>query len=169
MKITKYIAAVAMSVAALVSINTGQAGAASIGAVLNTNQVLNQGDWLRTSSQSTAAFAILQGDGNFCVYKGTGPGNNLGGVWCSGTSGHSQVFAVMQGDGNFVIYKGTGPGNNQGYLWGTGARSGASGFYLQLNGTGFGHSNPQLQVVGFPASGWNTCYWSSDGNCNLGG
>ncbi|WP_067697425.1 hypothetical protein [Nocardia jejuensis] len=168
MKLTKYVAAVVMSVAAMVSMNVGQANAGAIGNVLDTNHVLAQGDYL-TTNQGTAAFAILQGDGNFCVYRGTGPSNNLGGVWCSGTSGHSQVFAVMQGDGNFVIYRGTGPGNNQGYLWGTGGRSGASGFYLQLNSSGFGHSNPNLQVVGFPASGWNTCYWSSDGNCNLGG
>ncbi|MET9490479.1 hypothetical protein [Nocardia sp. NPDC006630] len=169
MKLTKYIAALAMSVAAIVSMNTGQAGAGAIGSVLNTNQVLAQGDYLTTIAQDSPAFAILQGDGNFCVYRGTGPSNNLGGVWCSSTSGHSQVFATMQGDGNFVIYKGTGPGNNQGYLWGTGAHSGASGFYLELNGSGFGHSNPNLQVVGFPSSGRNTCYWSSDGNCNLGG
>ncbi|MFF2551146.1 hypothetical protein ACFVUS_09095 [Nocardia sp. NPDC058058] len=170
MKFVKYVAAVAMSVAALVSLNTGPASAGARGAVLDTNQVLAQGDYLTTLPQSgSRAFAILQGDGNFCVYRGTGPSNNQGGVWCSGTSGHSQVFGIMQGDGNFVIYRGTGPGNNQGYLWGTGGRSGASGFYLQLNGTGFGHSNPNLQVVGFPANGHNTCYWSSDGNCALGG
>lgn len=169
MKLAKYVAAVVMSVVALLSVNVGQADAGARGSVLDTNQYLSQGDWLTTSAQANSqAFAILQTDGNFCVYRGTGPSNNQGGVWCSGTNGHSPVFAIMQGDGNFVVYKGTGPGDNRGYVWGTGGRSGASGFYLQLNGSGYGHANPHVQVVGFPPSGWNTCYWSSDGNCALG-
>jgi hypothetical protein len=28
-------------------------------------------------------FEIIQDDGNFCVYRGTGPSDNHGGVWCS--------------------------------------------------------------------------------------
>jgi len=61
----------------------------------------------------------MQNDGNFCVYKGTGPNNNQGGVWCtmSQQSSGSNFFAIMQSDGNFCIYKGTGPNNNQGEIW----------------------------------------------------
>jgi hypothetical protein len=79
---------------------------------------------------------MMQGDGNFCAYKGTGPGDNKGNIMCTGTAvgGNAPYFAIMQGDGNFVVYKGTGPGDNKGYVWGSmqansGGSSGASKFF----------------------------------------
>jgi hypothetical protein len=35
-------------------------------------------------------YLILQDDGNMCVYRGTGPNDNQGGIWCSGTNGQQQ-------------------------------------------------------------------------------
>lgn len=44
--------------------------------------------------------AVMQGDGNFVIYKGGKA------IWCSATitSAYSSYFAVIQTDGNFVIY-----------------------------------------------------------------
>jgi len=36
-------------------------------------------------------YLILQGNGNMCIYRGTGPNNNQGGIWCSNTSGKQQI------------------------------------------------------------------------------
>jgi hypothetical protein len=56
-------------------------------------------------------FAVLQADGNFCVYAGSGPQDNVVGpaLWCTGKTGSGEFFAVMQTDGNFCVYPGTGP------------------------------------------------------------
>jgi len=35
-------------------------------------------------------YLILQDDGNMCVYKGSGPNDNQGRIWCSGTNGKQQ-------------------------------------------------------------------------------
>jgi hypothetical protein len=35
-------------------------------------------------------FLILQDDGNMCVYRGTGPNDNQGEIWCSSTNGQQQ-------------------------------------------------------------------------------
>ncbi|MFY7887186.1 MAG: hypothetical protein ACOVOV_20300, partial [Dolichospermum sp.] len=34
---------------------------------------------------------LLQGNGNMCIYRGTGPSDNQGGIWCSTTSGKQQT------------------------------------------------------------------------------
>ena len=51
---------------------------------------------------------MQQGDGNFCVYKGT-PGHAVGdNLWCHmRTASGSQFYTVMQGDGNLCTYQGT--------------------------------------------------------------
>ena len=62
----------------------------------------------------------MQGDGNFCVYKGTGPQDNKGYFWGTQSAGQAgDYFATVQEDGNFCIYKGSGPGDNHGFLWGS--------------------------------------------------
>ena len=38
----------------------------------------------------TDYFLTLQDDGNLCVYKGTGPSDNQGGIWCAMTNGKQQ-------------------------------------------------------------------------------
>jgi hypothetical protein len=46
-------------------------------------------------------FLTLQDDGNMCVYKGTGPQDNQGGLWCTMTNGKQQEpnpnFAASKG------------------------------------------------------------------------
>ena len=46
-------------------------------------------------------FLILQDDGNLCLYKGTGPTNNQGSIWCAMTNGQQQkpnpAFAASKG------------------------------------------------------------------------
>ncbi|WP_405494929.1 hypothetical protein [Nocardia sp. NBC_00511] len=136
-----------------------------IGSTLATNSVMSQNQYLSTGTGTGLGgpdFAILQGDGNLCLYRGADPSQNQGGIWCSNTSGHSQVFAIMQGDGNFVIYKGTGPGNNQGYLWGTGAHSGGSPtFGITGWNASTGAAAPNIYVETIGSNNMYHVVWSS--------
>jgi hypothetical protein len=43
-----------------------------------------------TSNPSSNYFLILQDDGNMCIYRGTGPNDNQGFIWCSETNGKQQ-------------------------------------------------------------------------------
>jgi hypothetical protein len=76
---------------------------------LRSGQSLSVGQHLE--SHDGRYVAIMQGDGNFVVYR------NADGVaiWNSGTGGTGATFAVMQGDGNFVIYTADGRA-----VWSTG-------------------------------------------------
>jgi hypothetical protein len=51
-------------------------------------------------------FITQQEDSNLCVYKGSGPTDNKGEVWCSGGGAHPTLaFAtVLQTDGNLCTY-----------------------------------------------------------------
>lgn len=85
---------------------------------LKNGQYLTDGQFLVAESKDF--FAIQQGDGNFCVYKGSGPADNKGGVWCHSAKGvpaAGKYFAIQQSDGNFCTYKGTGPADNKGGVW----------------------------------------------------
>jgi hypothetical protein len=90
---------------------------ANKGSILTTGQVLNLGDYL--VSESGLFYATVQPDGNFCVYRGSGPDDNHGGIWCANDTSlpDGQFFANMQTDGNFCVYKGTGPADNHGGVW----------------------------------------------------
>jgi hypothetical protein len=44
-----------------------------------------------TSEPSVNYFLYLQDDGNMCIYRGTGPSDNQGTIWCSGTNGLQQT------------------------------------------------------------------------------
>jgi hypothetical protein len=94
------------------------------GEFLGVNQFLgsDKDDYL-TSSGGTH-FAIMQGDGNLAVYRGSDPGHNQGFVWGSIQVGQyapkaGSYFAVMQGDGNLAVYRGSDPSHNQGFVWGS--------------------------------------------------
>lgn len=87
----------------------------NMGSMLATNKHLDVKDYL--VSKSGLFFAIMQADGNFCVYRGSGPDNNYGLLWCTKkTARGGRFFAIMQADGNFVIYKGK-PGDKRGHVW----------------------------------------------------
>lgn len=43
-----------------------------------------------STDQKINSFLILQDDGNLCVYRGTGPNDNQGAIWCSMTNGKQQ-------------------------------------------------------------------------------
>lgn len=53
------------------------------------------GGWSNAVYNTTAPesnyYIILQDDGNMCIYRGTGPNDNQGSIWCSGTDGQQQV------------------------------------------------------------------------------
>lgn len=104
---------------------------ANLGSVLSTSQYLTPADYL--ASPNNLFFAIIQGDGNFCVYHGPGPTDNMGYLWCQGTTGSAgEYFAIMQADGNFVVYAGTGPTDNQGLLWSSSSTSSSEGSYFAI-------------------------------------
>ena len=92
---------------------------ANKGSVLTAGQYLSCDDYL--VSDNGQYFAIMQGDGNFVLYRGSGPSHNLGYVWAISHTAlpTGPYFAIMQNDGNFVVYKGTGPSHNLGYVWAT--------------------------------------------------
>lgn len=46
------------------------------------NSFLSVGEYITDGSM----FMIQQGDGNLCIYKGSGPSDNKGFVWCSGAA-----------------------------------------------------------------------------------
>jgi hypothetical protein len=54
-----------------------------------------------SSGPDGSYFLSVQGDGNVCVYRGTSPSDNQGGVWCSGTNGKGQspnpAYAAVNG------------------------------------------------------------------------
>jgi hypothetical protein len=43
-----------------------------------------------TNSPESIYFLAVQDDGNLCVYRGSGPSDNQGEIWCSGTNGKGQ-------------------------------------------------------------------------------
>lgn len=87
-------------------------------AYLLPGQFLLEGDYMVSSNG--IFFAVLQPDGNFVVYPGTGPSDLQGGpVWASGyhdKPAGTSFSLNMQPDGNLVMY--INPGNVP--VWATG-------------------------------------------------
>ena len=80
------------------------------------NQPLRDGQYLR--SKNGLFVAVMQGDGNFVVYRGTSPNDQHGHLWAHDHNvGGCPCFAVVQGDGNFVVYHGTGQNNQHDVIW----------------------------------------------------
>ncbi|HEX7840569.1 MAG TPA: hypothetical protein VF469_23985, partial [Kofleriaceae bacterium] len=86
------------------------------GSVLAVGQSLRVGDYIQSPGKT--CFAVMQSDGNFCIYAGPDPGTNRGFVWCCNGSALPQgdYFAVMQADGNFCVYHGT-PSQRGAWVW----------------------------------------------------
>ena len=54
------------------------------------------------------AFVTMQGDGRLCAYKGNGPSNNLGFLYCvTPQAAANNYFLRLQTDGNLVVNQGT--------------------------------------------------------------
>jgi hypothetical protein len=62
-------------------------------ACTNVNNIMQGGPWgnaVYSTNNSINCFLTLQDDGNMCIYRGTGPSDNQGEIWCSGTNGQQQ-------------------------------------------------------------------------------
>lgn len=72
----------------------------------DTNRLTSGTSLSTLSAPADQYFVTQQSDGNFCVYKGSGPAHNEGEVWCSGgdTAGPGQYSTVLQMDGNLCTY-----------------------------------------------------------------
>lgn len=55
--------------------------------------------WHSGTYNNPGAFAVMQGDGNFVIYTGSGSP-----LWATNTGGSAADHLVMQGDGNIVLY-----------------------------------------------------------------
>ncbi|RYZ81325.1 MAG: hypothetical protein EOO68_36015 [Moraxellaceae bacterium] len=122
------------------------------GSFIALNQFLSTNDYL--VSNNGAFFALMQGDGNLCVYRGT-PDVNKGFLWgaLSRSQPNGSYFTLMQGDGNLCVYKGTGPSNNQGFVWGA-----------------IAHSQPEQAYFAVMQDDGNLCVYKGTGpNDNHGG
>ena len=67
--------------------------------VANNCTQISDGSWsgggwsnavYNTSTPTNSYFLIFQDDGNMCIYLGSGPNDNQGGVWCTMTNGKQQ-------------------------------------------------------------------------------
>jgi hypothetical protein len=79
----------------------------------------------------------MQNDGNFCVYKGSGPDDKHEPIWCSMKyPGAGQYFAIMQNDGNFCVYKGSGPDDKREPIWCSMKYPGAGQYFAIMQNDG---------------------------------
>jgi hypothetical protein len=134
------------------------------GSIISVEGFLSNEDYLQ--SPNGQYFAIMQSDGNLCVYRGSGPGDNRGGVWCCNR--HSlpggPYFALVQSDGNFCVYRGTGPSDNRGGVWCCNTVSLPGGPYLVTLG-----DDGRLYVYkGANLSAHEGAVWCSDASVQLG-
>src|SRR5436190_894489 len=86
------------------------------GSTLAVGQSLAVGDYIQSPGKT--CFAVMQSDGNFCVYAGPDPNHNQGFVWACNPASlpAGDYFAIMQSDGNFVVYAGT-PAKQGKWVW----------------------------------------------------
>jgi hypothetical protein len=63
-------------------------------------------------------FAIMQGDGNLCIYRGEDPAHKGARVWCAmaAAPGEARYFAAVQPDYKFCIHHGDPP-NGSATIW----------------------------------------------------
>ena len=108
----------------------------------------------------TNYFLILQDDGNVCIYKGTGPSDNQGGIWYSMTNGKQQkpnpAFAASKGKFGKNYMK-TGETLAMGDF--IGSTDGSIYLLMQSDGN----------LVLYTSQSTENCLKSADGNTNVGG
>jgi RHS repeat-associated protein len=109
----------------------------------------NVGTWGPGTYGHPGAYAIMQGDGNLCVYDA----NNLY-LWCSGTNGTYAERLNMEDDGRIIIYKSA---------WSSGTSTG------QFNWTALPHPSCDVGI----GTGWTgvlgtgSCFVSPNGHFDL--
>jgi len=109
----------------------------------------NTGTWGPGTYGHPGAYAIMQGDGNFCIYDA----NNVY-LWCSGTSGTNADRLNMEDDGRIIIYKSA---------WNSGTSQQPSGTAIVHPGCDVGNSG--LGSTGILGSG--SCLVSPNGRFEL--
>ena len=113
------------------------------GAWAQQREFLRAGENLATNqylvSSNKQFFAIQQTDGNFCVYRGSGPSDNKGGLWChQKVAGGGEFVTVMQGDGNLCTYRTSRGAQQPGATWCSNAVApGGQFFAIQQNDGNF--------------------------------
>jgi hypothetical protein len=102
---------------------------------LAMNEIIGVGDYI--VSGNGLFFAILQADGNFCVYRGIDVAHDHGLLWGIRKSAEGgEFFALVQTDGNFCIYRGTDLMHNRGWHWGTQVTAEGNAFYAAMQDDG---------------------------------
>lgn len=107
----------------------------SHGPVMKSWDYLETGDYLAVDlGGSNQSFFIMQNDGNICWYKGTGPSDNKGEIWCAFkvSQGDGDYCLGLDGNGNLAAYRGTSPTDNSGIYWQTGTSEATGTYYLAL-------------------------------------
>lgn len=105
-------------------------------------------------------FFILQDDGNICIYKGSGPTDNQGGVWCAYTQGKQQ-----KPNPNFKASKGKFGKN---YIK-TGDTLVAGDFIGSNDGSIYLLMQSDGNLVLYTSQSVENCSKSSDGTSSIGG
>ena len=83
--------------------------------------------------------AILQPDGNLCVFGGDEPKNKQAQLWCSGSSrSPGDYYAILGSDANLCIFRGVAPPKNgkhgsSVWCWGDKERPGGR-FFVRVEG-----------------------------------
>lgn len=133
--------------------------------VLLPNEFLSTGDYL--VSDNKRFFALMQSDGNFCIYRGSGPEDKqeyvfgIQHLWAQKPTGDA-FFAVLQTDGNFCVYKNlVPPGTTENFIFGIQGR-----WYHRPAGTDFVaklHDDGTFTVSqGRPDQDASTLLWSTN-------
>ncbi|GAB2704973.1 trypsin-like serine protease [Kitasatospora kifunensis] len=76
--------------------------------------------WSSNTGGNAGAYALMQDDGNFVVYKKDGGQYTGGAIWESHTYPNAGAYLRIQDDGNIVLYKKDGSTDTGGALWSTG-------------------------------------------------
>lgn len=108
----------------------------------NGKETMRAGDWLGVNEYLAArnggSVAVLQGNGDFAVYRTDHPSKASAGNYAGVHTGVNLpaspdgYFVTMQGDGRICTYKGTNPSNNKGFVACSAPQQAAGDYYLHL-------------------------------------
>lgn len=106
-----------------------------------------------------ASFLILQDDGDMCIYRGTGPSDNQGKIWCSNTSGKQKKANPI-----YVAEKG-----KYGKNWISAGNTLAAGDFIgSTKGTTYLIMQTDGNLVLCTSETSENCYKMTDGNTGGG-